>query len=134
VIGLPVVDYTLGGVASGTIELDMLWIVSILFGGFAVGAILFYSTGKSQHIHQLDNYAGGHFLDSQTQYQYSDNFYAGLIRVINPLYRHSFQWLESAMRSLTRLLSSTSSLFYAAAQPVFYVLASAVLILAWVVL
>lgn len=133
-IGLPVVDYTLGGVVTPRIELDMLWVGGILFGGFAVGAILFYSTGKTQHIHQLDNYAGGHFLTSDTQYQYSDNFYAPLMRVINPLYRYSFKWLEDSIYSLVKLLGSTSSLLYGHAQPAFYLLTSAVLILAWVVL
>ena len=133
-IGLPVVDYTLGGVVTPRIELNMLWICGILFSGFAVGAVLFYSTGRTQHIHQLDNYAGGHFLDSDTRYQYSDNFYAPLMRVIKPLYRYSFKWLEDSIFSLVNLLSSTTNLIYGHAQPAFYFLTSAALILAWVVL
>lgn len=133
-IGLPVVNYTLGGVEMATGTLDMLWICGILFGGFAVGAVLFYSTGRSQHIHQLDNYAGGHFLTAQTQYQYSDNFYAGLIRVIGPLYRYSFQWFEDAIRSQLGLLSSSASLLYSYARPTFYLLTTVVVVLAWVVL
>ncbi len=133
-IGLPVVNYTLGGVVTPRIELDMLWICGVLFGGFAVGAILFYSTGKTQHIHQLDNYAGGHFLDSNTQYQYSDNFYAPLMRVIGPLYRYSFKWLEDAIHSLVKTLGSGMSLIYGNAQPTFYFLTTAALLLAWVVL
>lgn len=132
--GLPVVTYTLGGVAMASATLDMFWVCGILFGGFAVGAVLFYSTGRSQHIHQLDNYAGGHFLTAQTQYQYSDNFYAGLIRVIGPLYRYSFQWLEDGIRSMLSLLSSSASLWYGYAQPAFYLLTSVVLLMAWVVL
>jgi NADH-quinone oxidoreductase subunit M len=131
-IGLPVVNYTLGGVTAAGIELDMLWISGILFGGFAVGAILFYSTGKTQHIHQLDNYAGGHFLNSEIQYQYSDNFYAGLMRVIGPLYRYSFQWLEDSIHSLTRLLGSSANLLYGHAQPAFYILTTGVLVMVWV--
>lgn len=133
-IGLPVIDYTLGGVVTPRIELDMLWVGGILFGGFGIGALLFYSTGKSQHIHQLDNYAGGHFLNAQTQYQYSDNFYAGLMRVIGPLYRYSFQWLEDSIHSLVKLSGSTMNLLYGPAQAAFYVLTSVVLILLWVVL
>ena len=83
-LGLPVVDYTPGGVAMAGGALDMIWVTGVLFGGFAVCALLFYSSGRTQHINQLDNYAGGHFLDADTRYQYSDNFYAGLMRVIKP--------------------------------------------------
>ena len=133
-IGLPVIDYTLGGVDSASGSLDMIWIVAILFGGFGVGAVLFYSTGRTQHVHQLDNYAGGHFLTSETRYQYSDNFYAGLMRVIGPAYRYSFQWLEDAIHSLTSLLGSAMKTLYRNAQPSFYLLATAVLSMAWVLM
>ncbi len=133
-LGMPVVNYTVGGVEMASGSLDMLWIVGILFGGFAVGAILFYSTGRTQHIHQLDNYAGGHFLSSDTRYQYSDNFYAGLMRVIGPLYRYSFQWLENSIHSLISLLGAVMKTFYKNAQPSFYLLATVVLAMAWIVL
>jgi NADH-quinone oxidoreductase subunit M len=115
-------------------SLDMLWVTGILLGGFGVGAVLFYSTGRTQHIHQLDNYAGGHFLTSDTRYQYSDNFYAGLMRVIGPWYRYSFQWLENSIHSVTGLLGSGMNSLYRNAQPSFYLLATTVLAIAWVVL
>jgi len=133
-LGLPVINYTLGGVEMASGTLDMLWIVGILFGGFGVGAVLFYSTGRTQHIHQLDNYAGGHFLTADTRYQYSDNFYAGLMRVIRPLYRYSFQWLEAAIHSLIDLLGSAMKTLYGNARPSFYMLVTAVLAMAWGVL
>jgi NADH-quinone oxidoreductase subunit M len=133
-LGMPVVNYTLGGVDMATGSLDMLWVTGILLGGFGVGAVLFYSTGRTQHIHQLDNYAGGHFLTSDTRYQYSDNFYAGLMRVIGPWYRYSFQWLENSIHSVTGLLGSGMNSLYRNAQPSFYLLATTVLAIAWVVL
>lgn len=134
VLGLPVVNYTLGGVDMAAATLDMIWVCGILFGGFAVGAVLFYSTGRTQHIHQLDNYAGGHFLNADTRYQYSDNFYAGLMHVIKPWYHYSFQWLENAIHSLTAFLGSAMKSFYRISQPSFYMLLTAALAMVWVVL
>ena len=133
-IGMPVVTYILGGVDMPSAMLDMVWVVGILFGGFGVGALLFYSAGRTQHIHQLDNYAGGHFLTADTRYQYSDNFYAGLMRVIGPWYRYSFQWAEDGIQSMTRLMSSAMISMYSNAQPSFYLLAGTALGLAWVLL
>jgi formate hydrogenlyase subunit 3/multisubunit Na+/H+ antiporter MnhD subunit len=131
-LGLPVINYTLGGVDMATGTLDMIWVTGILLGGFGIGAVLFYSTGRTQHIHQLDNYAGGHFLTADTRYQYSDNFYAGLMRVIGPWYRYTFDWIESSIHSITGLLGSAMSAWYRNAQPSFYLLATAVLAMAWV--
>jgi hypothetical protein len=39
--------------------------------GFGIGALIFYFTGRSKRVHQLDNYAGGHFLTADVRYQYS---------------------------------------------------------------
>ena len=133
-LGLPVVDYTPGGVAMAGGALDMIWVTGVLFGGFAVGALLFYSGGRTQYINQLDNYAGGHFLDADTRYQYSDNFYAGLMRVIKPWYRGSFRWLESALHSLANLLSGAIHSLYRVAQSSFYLLVVSVLAMLWVIL
>ena len=134
VLGLPVVNYIPGGVDMPGAALDMLWVSGILFAGFGVGAALFYSTGRTQHIHQLDNYAGGHFLNSDTRYQYSDNFYAGLMHVIGPWYRYSFLWLENSIHSITGLLGSSMKAFYRISQPSFYMLLTATLAMAWIVL
>ena len=128
------VDYTPGGVAMAGGALDMIWVTGVLFGGFAVGALLFYSGGRTQYINQLDNYAGGHFLDADTRYQYSDNFYAGLMRVIKPWYRGSFLWLESALHSLANLLSGAIHSLYRVAQSSFYLLVVSVLAMLWVIL
>jgi formate hydrogenlyase subunit 3/multisubunit Na+/H+ antiporter MnhD subunit len=134
-LGLPVLEYTLGGVSTPRASLDMLWVVGVLFAGFGVGAILFYGIGgKTQRIHQLDNYAGGHFLTADMRYHYSDNFYAGLMHLIGGWYRGSFHWLESAIASGFSLLAAAAGGWYRAVSPGFYLLAGTTLLLAWVLL
>jgi NADH-quinone oxidoreductase subunit M len=133
-IGLPPIAYTLGGVDSTQGSLDMRWIVGVLFAGFGIGALLFYSAGPSRRVHQLDNYAGGHFLSADVRYQYSDNFYAGLMHLIGPWYRGSFQWLENGVASATDLLARGTVGLYRAVQPTAYLLAASVIALAWVVI
>jgi formate hydrogenlyase subunit 3/multisubunit Na+/H+ antiporter MnhD subunit len=134
-LGLPVLAYTLGGVSSPQASLDMLWVVGVLFAGFGVGAVLFYGFGgKTQRIHQLDNYAGGHFLTAEMRYHYSDNFYAGLMHLIGGWYRGSFKWLEGAVASGTSLVATAAGGWYRAVSPGFYLLAGMTLLLAWVLL
>jgi NADH-quinone oxidoreductase subunit M len=131
-IGLPIVPYTLGGVEDARGGLDMMWITGILMGGFGVGALVFYGLGgKSRRVHQLDNYAGGHFLTADVRYQYSDNFYAGLMHLIGPWYRGAFLWLEGAMGATVDYLSYSANGLYRLAQPAFLALAVAVAALAW---
>lgn len=134
-LGLPVLEFTLGGVSSPRASLDMLWVVGVLFAGFGIGAVLFYGIGgKTQRINQLDNYAGGHFLTTEMRYHYSDNFYAGLMHLIGSWYRGSFLWLEQAVASGVRLLASAAGGWYRAVSPGFYLLAGTTLLLAWVLL
>ena len=131
-IGLTPLAYTLGGVESSSGSLDMLWVNGVLFGGFAVGALLFYGAGPSRRVHQLDNYAGGHFLSSDVRDQYSDNFYAGLMHRIGPWYRNSFQWVESALVSAVDAAGTAVQGFYRQGQPVLWVLVTTTLVLTWV--
>jgi NADH:ubiquinone oxidoreductase subunit 5 (subunit L)/multisubunit Na+/H+ antiporter MnhA subunit len=133
-IGLTPLAHTLGGVESPSGSLDMLWVSGVLFGGFGVGAALFYGAGSSRRVHQLDNYAGGHFLSSDVRYQYSDNFYAGLMHRIRPWYRNSFQWAESALVSAVDAAGAAMQGFYRQGQPLLWVLITATLALTWVVL
>jgi NADH-quinone oxidoreductase subunit M len=134
-IGLPGLDYTLGGVEDARGSLDMLWVVSVLFAGFAVGALVFFGFGnRSKRVHQLDNYAGGHFLTADVRYQYSDNFYAGLMRLIGPWYKGSFQWLENALGAAVDFVSFGSNALYRYAQPMLFLLGVAVLAMGWLVL
>jgi formate hydrogenlyase subunit 3/multisubunit Na+/H+ antiporter MnhD subunit len=131
-IGLPVVPYTLGGIQDPRGGLDMIWIVSILMAGFGVGALVFYGFGgKSRQVHQLDNYAGGHFLTADVRYQYSDNFYAGLMHLIEPWYRGAFLWLESAVAAVVDFLSYAMNWVYRSIQPLLFLLATTVAMLVW---
>lgn len=133
-IGLPTPDYTTGGVLADNGSLDMLWVVGVLFAGFGVAALLFYSAGRSRRVHQLDNYAGGHFLGAEVRYQYSDSFYAGLMHLVGPWYRNSFAWLEHAWISLVDLLSLAAQGIYRRASAEYYLLGLGTALLAWVVI
>ncbi len=124
-LGLPQLEHHLGGVESAQGSLDMIWVVSILLGGFGVGALLFYSGNKSRRVHQLDNYAGGHFLSADQRYHYSDNFYAGLMHHIGSWYRGSFQWAENGLKSSVSALSGLTQLYFHSYHPALYALMAA---------
>lgn len=132
-VGLPVLAHTLGGIPRENGGLDMIWMVSVLLVGFGIGTLVFLAGGRSKRVHQLDNYAGGHFLTAETRYQYSDNFYPGLMHLIGPWYRKSFRWLERSLVSLIDILSLMMQGLYRHVHPAFYVLAVVVLSLSWVV-
>jgi len=119
-IGLPALAHHLGGVASDKGGLDMIWIVSVLLAGFAVGTLVFFSGNRHRRVHQLDNYAGGHFLTAETRYQYSDNFYPGLMHLIGPWYRKSFRWFERGLVSAVDTVSLAMQGLYRQANPSFY--------------
>jgi formate hydrogenlyase subunit 3/multisubunit Na+/H+ antiporter MnhD subunit len=134
-LGLPVVNYTLGGVSSPQGSIDMIWLVGVLFGGFGVGALVFYGLGgRSKRVHQLDNYAGGHFLTADVRYQYSDNFYAGLMHLIGGWYRGTFAWLEGVVGASVDMLAFGTNGVYRYVQPTLFMLAAAAGTLAWVLL
>ena len=133
-LGLPVVDYHLGGITDSRGSLDMIWVCSVLFAGFGVGALVFYGLGgRSRRVHQLDNYAGGHFLTAENRYQYSDNFYAGLMHLIGNWYRGSFTALERSLAASIDFVAYGASGLYRTAQPTLLVLGAAVVIAIWVV-
>ena len=132
-VGLPVLDYTLGGVSMEKGGLDMIWIVSVLLIGFGFGTLIFLGTGRSKRVHQLDNYAGGHFLTAETRYQYSDNFYPGLMHLIGPWYRKSFRWAERGLVSAVDSASLLMQGLYRQTQPAFYLLVVVVFALSWVI-
>ncbi len=131
-LGLPVLVPTLGGVARPDGGLDMLWVVGLLFAGFGVGALIFLAGGRARTVHQLDNYAGGHFLSADVRYHYSDNFYAGLMHKIGTWYRGSFRWLQDAVVAATDFLAQGAVGIYRSIQPTAWLLGVAVLALWWV--
>ncbi|MCB1866269.1 MAG: NADH dehydrogenase subunit [Chromatiales bacterium] len=133
-LGLPVLAHHLGGIDSPHGSLNMLWVGAVLGYGLIVGAGVFYLFGsRPRRVHPLDNYAGGHFLTAQVRYQYSADFYAGLMHHIRPWYRGTFAWLESVVVAVTGTVARAMSGWYRNAQPLLYGLAFAVLALAWAV-
>ena len=132
-MNIPPLEHTLGGVESSYGSLDMIWICGVLFGGFGVGALLFYSGKPAKRVHQLDNYAGGHFLTADTRYHYSNNFYAGLMHYIGSWYRGSFAWLEASLISVMGLVSGSAQNLYLSFHPALYVLITASLALYFLV-
>ena len=132
-VGLPVLAHHLGGVHIDKGGLDMIWVVSVLLAGFGIGTLMFMMGGRSKRVHQLDNYAGGHFLTSDTRYQYSDNFYPGLMHLIGPWYRKSFRWLERGFVASVDTVSLAMQGLYRHTHPAFYILAVVVLTLSWMV-
>ncbi len=134
--GFEPVNYQLGGVISEGQrvkgDLDMLWVNGILLSGFLIGAVLFLSAGKSKRVHQLDNYAGGHFLSADNQYQYSDNFYAGLMNLIKPWYRGSFMYFEQGLLRFIDVLASFATNFYRQRQMAAWLVAFATLLTGWI--
>ncbi len=131
-IGLEPVNYILGGVESPAGSLDMIWVTGILFAGFGIGALLFYGLGgRSRRVHQLDNYAGGHFLTADTRYQFSDNFYAGLMHRIKPWYRNSFAWLETSLVSAVGAASLLARGFFEQANPAHWALIGTTVVMTW---
>lgn len=131
-IGLEPVNFALGGIESAAGSLDMLWITGVLFAGFGIGAVLFYGIGgRSRRVHQLDNYAGGHFLTADVRYQYSDNFYAGLMHRIKPWYRNSFSWFESSLVSVLGTVSGLARGFFEQSSPAHWALAGTTVVMTW---
>ena len=132
-IGLPVLTHNLGGVPYHKGGLDMIWVVSVLLAGFGIGTLIFLAGGRSKRVHQLDNYAGGHFLTAETRYQYSDNFYPGLMHLIGPWYRKSFRWAERGLVSAIDTAALFMQGLYRQTQPAFYLLVVVVFALSWVI-
>jgi NADH-quinone oxidoreductase subunit M len=133
-LGFPVLAHNLGGVESSNGGLDMIWVVSVLLAGFGIATLIFLLGGKSKRVHQLDNYAGGHFLTADTRYQYSDNFYPGLMHLIGPWYRSSFKQLERAITATMEFLSAAVGSFHRHGHPSFYLLTLVVVVLFTVVM
>ena len=132
-MNIPPLEHTLGGIESAYGSLDMIWVCGVLFGGFGVGALLFYAGNPAKRVHQLDNYAGGHFLTADTRYHYSNNFYAGLMHHIGGWYRGTFAWLEASLISIMGLVSGTAQNLYLSFHPALYILITASLALYFLV-
>ncbi|MCB1877109.1 MAG: NADH dehydrogenase subunit [Chromatiales bacterium] len=121
-IGITQLPHHLGGVDLGNGGLDMLWIVGVLLAAIGIGAIVYFLGNRSVRVGQFDNYAGGQILTADVPYQYSHQFYAGLLRVIQPWMRGGMAWGERALVSGADFLGGAMSGLYRAAPAGAYLL------------
>jgi NADH-quinone oxidoreductase subunit M len=132
-LGIVALESHLGGVNTASGGLNMLWVVSVMIISIGIGAVIFFLGNRSTRVHQLDNFAGGHFLSADMRYHYSHDFYPGLMRVIGPWYRGSILWLESGLVSLSNFSGSIALGVYNSVHASMYMLIAAVLGLLWMV-
>ncbi|MDM8558488.1 proton-conducting transporter membrane subunit [Candidatus Parabeggiatoa sp. HSG14] len=133
-LGFALIHHHIEGIPWETGGLNMAWVTGIFFYGLGIGAIIFFFLGNKRFIvHQWDNYAGGHFLSSDVPYNYTHNFYPGVMRVIKPWFKGTIVKLEQALIHLTQLLGSAFHGFYRVSYTPIYLLMVTVLALAWVV-
>jgi len=133
-LGLPVVDYYPGGFSDPRGDLNMIWIVSVLLAGLGLAALaVFGIRGRSKRVHAPGSLTGGHFPGAETRHGYVDSFYAGLMQLIGPWYCGPFAWLERALVSGVRFVSSSVNRLYRYVQPTVFLLATAVAVVAWAI-
>ena len=132
-LGYAVLPHHLGGVILQNGSLNMLWITGIFLYGVGIGAVIFFIGNRRFITHQWDNYAGGHFLSSEVRYNYTHNFYPGVMRVIGPWFRGSIVKLEQELTNLTQILAGAFHSFYRLSYTPIYLLVVTVLALAWMV-
>lgn len=130
-LGIAPQPHHLGGIDTATGSLDMIVVVGALLGMIGLGAVIFLLGNRSHRTHQLDNYAGGHFLTADVRYHYSHDFYPGLRRALEPAYRGSVRWAEQGLVSLTRLLAGGVAGLYRGAYTPLYLVILAVLAVWW---
>jgi len=132
-LGYTMIPYHLGGINLPTGGLNMLWVVGMIFYGFAVGGFIFLVLGGKRRItHQWDNYAGGHFLTPDIPYHYSHNFYPGVMRVIGNWYRGWIVDLEQWFTNAAQFLAGIFHNFYRVSYTPIYLLVVTVIALAFV--
>ncbi len=130
-LGIALQPHHLGGIETPNGSLNMIWVVGALLFMIGMGAVIFLLGNRSHRTHQLDNYAGGHFLTADVRYHYSHNFYPGLMRALAPLYRGSVRWAEQGLASLTELLANGVLGLYRNAYTPAYLVIAAVIMVWW---
>ncbi|RKZ90593.1 MAG: NADH dehydrogenase subunit [Candidatus Parabeggiatoa sp. nov. 1] len=132
-LGYATLDHHLGGVIWPNGGINMLLVTGIFLYGIGIGAIIFFLGNRRFIVHQWDNYAGGHFLTSDVRYNYTHNFYPGVMRVIGPWFRGTIVHLEQGITNLTQILAGAFHSFYRVSYTPLYLLMVTVLALAWMV-
>jgi len=130
-LGYTPLAHHLGGVQLASGGLNMLWVTGIFFYGVGIGAIIFFLGNRRFITHQWDNYAGGHFLTSDTPYNYTHNFYPGVMRVIGGGFRGWIVSLEQGITSFAWMLASIAHGMYRVSSTPLYLLMITVFALSW---
>jgi NADH-quinone oxidoreductase subunit M len=132
-LGYAALPHHLGGITWANGGLNMLWVTGIFFYGVGIGAIIFFLGNRRFITHQWDNYAGGHFLSADIPYNYTHNFYPGVMRVIGPWFKGSIVKLEHELTNITQILAGAFHSFYRVSYTPIYLLVVTVLALAWMI-
>ena len=132
-LGYEALEHHIGGIISPNGGLNMLLVTGIFFYGVGIGAIIFFLGNRRFITHQWDNYAGGHFLSADVPYNYTHNFYPGVMRVIGPWFIGTIVKLEQFIVNLAEVLAGGFHSFYRLSYTPLYLLVVTVLALAWVI-
>ncbi len=132
-LGYEALEHHIGGIISPNGGLNMLLVTGIFFYGVGIGAIIFFLGNRRFITHQWDNYAGGHFLSADVPYNYTHNFYPGVMRVIGSWFKGSIVKLEQFFVNLAEVLAGGFHSFYRLSYTPLYLLVVTVLALAWVI-
>ena len=130
-LGYTPLVHHLGGVSWHNGSLNMLLVTGVFFYGVGIGAIIFFLGNPRFITHQWDNYAGGHFLSADTPYNFTHNFYPGVMRVIGPWFKGTIVKLEQGFIHLAQILAGAFHSFYRLSYTPLYLLVVTVLTLAW---
>ncbi len=130
-LGYTPIAHHLGGVIWHNGSLNMLLVTGVFFYGVGIGAIIFFLGNPRFITHQWDNYAGGHFLSADTPYNFTHNFYPGVMRVIGPWFKGTIVKLEQGFIHLAQILAGAFHSFYRLSYTPLYLLIVTVLTLAW---
>jgi NADH:ubiquinone oxidoreductase subunit 5 (subunit L)/multisubunit Na+/H+ antiporter MnhA subunit len=122
----------LGGVKLASGGLNMLWVTGIFFYGVGIGAIIFFLGNRRFITHQWDNYAGGHFLSADVPYNYTHNFYPGVMRVIGQWFRGWIVTLEQGLTHVAWMTAGIAHGIYRVSYTPLYLLMITVFALTWV--
>jgi len=105
-LGVAPIAYTLGGVASGAGDLNMMVVMAVFTSCIGIGAIIFFMGGKRRIVSQYDNYAAGHFLNKNVPYNFNYNFYSAFEHIFGKRYHAAV--VKNTERNIGRLVSTTA--------------------------
>jgi NADH-quinone oxidoreductase subunit M len=105
-LGVAPIAYTLGGVASGAGDLNMMVVMAVFTSCIGIGAVIFLIGGKRRIVSQYDNYAAGHFLNKNVPYNFNYNFYSAFEHIFGKQYHSAM--VKNTERNLGRLVRTAA--------------------------